>query len=335
MKQILLVAGMVVGATNLARADTSPALVRVGAKADVEGGILGEMVAQLARSAGARTEGKSLQGKLIWRALLQGEIDVYPEYTGTISQEILAGRGIEGEDAIRRALAEQGIVMTRPLGFNNTYAMGMKEERARKLGITKVSDLRSHPTLRLGLSNEFMGRGDGWRGLQAKYQLPHKNVTGLDHNLAYRALDDGSIDVTDLYSTDAEIRAHNLRVLEDDLRYFPAYQAVLLYRVELEKAAPAAVAAWRKLEGKLSDQAMMNLNARVQIDKASPARVAADYLTELLGVQVDVREESSAALLLKYTLDHLVLVAVSLFLGVCVAVPLGIAAARYPRPGQF
>src|SRR5262249_21287832 len=232
-------------------------------------------------------------------------------------------------------LAEQGIVMTRPLGFNNTYAMGMKEELGRKLGITKVSDLRNHSTLRLGLSNEFMGRGDGWRGLQAKYQLPHKNVMGLDHNLAYRALDDGSIDVTDLYSTDAEIRRHNLRVLEDDLRYFPAYQAVLLYRAQLETPAPAAIAAWRKLEGKLSDQAMINLNARVQIDKVSPARVAADYLAELLDVHADVQEERTAALLLKYTLDHLVLVALSLFLGVCLAVPLGIAAARFPQPGQF
>src|SRR5262245_47449553 len=212
MKQILLVAGMVVGATNLARADTSPALVRVGAKADVEGGILGEMVAQLARSAGARTEGKSLQGKLIWRALLQGEIDVYPEYTGTISQEILAGRGLRDEEAIRKALAEEGVRMSRPLGFNNTYALGMKDATAQKLGITKVSDLRDRPGLRLGLSNEFLGRADGWPGLRAKYGLPHQVVRGLDHNLAYRALDAGDIDVTDLYSTDAEIRAYSLRV---------------------------------------------------------------------------------------------------------------------------
>ncbi len=336
MRRAFVVVVLLLGAAaGPAPATPAPPLVRVGAKSDVEGGVLGAMVAQLARSAGARTESRSLQGKLIWRALLQREIDVYPEYTGTISQEILAGRGLHDEEAIRKALAEEGIRMSRPLGFNNTYALGVKESTARKLGLTKVSDLRDHPGLRLGLSNEFLGRADGWPGLRTKYRLPHQVVRGLDHNLAYRALDSGDIDVTDLYSTDAEIRSYDLRVLDDDLGYFPAYHAVLLYRTELEERSPGVVAALRQLEGRLSEATMTGLNARVQLDKASPERAAAECLGELFGLQAEVREKTAAGLLLEYTLDHLFLVAVALAAGVVVAVPLGVVAARRPRLGRI
>lgn len=332
MKRLLFALALTLGPAGGVLATEDPSLVRVGAKSDVEGSILGEIVAQLARAAGATTQSRSLAGKLIWQALAQGEIDVYPEYTGTLSREILAGQGIESEDALRAALADKGIGMTQPLGFNNTYALGMKEETARRLGIKKVSDLRNHPTLKLGLSNEFLGRADGWPVLRAKYQLPQLNVRGLDHSLAYRALATGDIDVTDLYSTDAEIRAQQLRVLEDDWQAFPAYQAVLLYRNEL----PAHVlAALRRLEGRLSEETMTALNARVQIDKVSPARAAADFLRETLGIQSDVRERTTVELLTQYTLDHLALVGLALAAGIVVAVPLGIAAARRPRLGQL
>ena len=103
--------------------------------------------------------------------------------------------------------------MSRPLGFNNTYAIGMREEVAARLSIRTISDLRSHPELRFGFSNEFMDRTDGWPGLRDRYGLPQRDVRGLDHDLAYRAIASGEIQATDLYSTDAEIKAYHLRVL--------------------------------------------------------------------------------------------------------------------------
>src|SRR5262249_38220551 len=149
--------------------------------------------------------------------------------------EILAGRGIRGEDAIRQALAAQGIRMSRPLGFNNTYAIGMRKDVAAAKHIHKISDLRDHPELRLGFSTEFMERADGWPALKARYRLPQRDVRGLDHELAYRGVVSGALAATDLYSTDAAIRQHELQVLADDFGHFPAYQAVVLYRADLQE----------------------------------------------------------------------------------------------------
>ncbi|MEK6709674.1 MAG: glycine betaine ABC transporter substrate-binding protein, partial [Nitrospinota bacterium] len=200
---------------------------QVGSKKFTESVILGEVVTHLSLQAGDRPVHRKEVGgtRVLWNALLSGEIDVYPEYTGTIAQELLAGQNLTAEAEIRAALERAGIRMSRSLGFNNTYAIGMKEETAQLLGIRAISDLRNHPQLRLFLTNEFMDRKDGWPSLRERYRLPHATVRGLDHDLAYRALETGSIQATDLYSTDAEILQHKLRVLKDDLSHFPAYHA--------------------------------------------------------------------------------------------------------------
>jgi osmoprotectant transport system permease protein len=310
--------------------------VTVGSKVFPESVILAEMAADLVRSAGIPAEHRRGLGgtQVLWIALKAGEIDAYPEYTGTISQELLAGSGVRGEAALRQALAQQGIRMSRPLGFNNTYAIGMKREVAARLSVTKLSDLRRYPDLRLGFSNEFMNRADGWPGLHDRYRLPQREVRGLDHVLAYRGLNSGTLDATDLYSTDAEIRLYNLQVLEDDLGYFPAYQAVLLYRADLEERAPEAVQALLRLEGLLSEETMIGLNARVLLEKVPESRVAADFLAEHLALHVATHEESALARLLHNTANHLFLVAISLTAAIVVAVPLGILAARRPAIGQ-
>ncbi len=218
--------------------------VTVGSKKFTESVILGDMVSILVRHAGAHSvERLELGGtRVLWNALLKGEIDIYPEYTGTIIHEILADKSINGEDALRKALAEHGIMMTRSLGFSDNYAIGMKQATCKKLHITKISDLRNHPEIRFGFSNEFMDRSDGWPGLKERYGLPQKHVYGLDHDLAYRGLESGSMEATDLYSTDAEIRYYNLCVLEDDLHYFPLYSAVILYRKDMARRVPQVVA---------------------------------------------------------------------------------------------
>ena len=126
----------------------------------------------------------------------------------------------------------------------------MREGRAEELGIASISDLRDRPDLRFGFNSEFLKRGDGWPGLRSTYRLPQTGVKGLAHELAYRGLATGALDLTDLYTTDAKLARDAIRPLEDDAGFFPEYAAVLiLYRADLEERAPAALAAVRRLEG--------------------------------------------------------------------------------------
>src|SRR4051794_11683232 len=199
--------------------------VRVGSKAFTESVILGELATQLGNDAGIPTIHRSQLGgtRVLWDALIAGQIDIYPEYTGTIIQELIPGT--PGDTAsIELALRQHGIGMTRPLGFNDTYAIGVPDAKARELSLNSISELREHPQLRFGFSNEFLNRKDGWPILKSVYSLPQTNVTGLDHDLAYRAAASGSIDAIDLYSTDAEIEFYHLRVLDDDRHVFPTYE---------------------------------------------------------------------------------------------------------------
>ncbi|WP_368562897.1 glycine betaine ABC transporter substrate-binding protein [Pseudoxanthomonas sp. UTMC 1351] len=306
-----------------------PAKVIIGSKNFTEAVILGEIGAGVGRQAGVTVEHQRQLGgtRILWRALETGAIDAYAEYTGTLAEELLKMPGAD-RDALRRALAQRGLAMTEPLGFDNTYALGMRDERAQALGIARISDLSAHPQLKVGLSNEFLSRADGWPGLRAAYNLPQR-ADGLDHDLAYRGLASGAIDVTDLYSTDAEIPRYKLRVLVDDRGYFPDYEAVYLYRADLAQRAPAWVLALEDLAGRMDASTMRQLNARVKLDREAEAAVAADWL----GVAAP-ETRGRAARILQRTFEHLALVAVSLGMALLVALPLGVLAARQPRLGQ-
>ncbi|GMU05082.1 ABC transporter permease/substrate-binding protein [Corallococcus caeni] len=318
------------------RADGAGPEVRVGSKKFTESVILGELVTQVAKDAGARASHRRELGgtTVLWEALRRGELDVYPEYTGTLRQELLVGRALPDDAALRQALAGEGLRMSASLGFNNTYALGMKEAEAQRLGIRRISDLKAHPELRVGFSNEFMQRGDGWPALRDAYGLPQRDVRGLDHDLAYRGLESGAIQLTDLYSTDAEIAAYGLRVLEDDRRHFPAYDAVLLYRADLESRAPRVVSALRRLEGALTEAEMVKLNARARLEHVPEARVASDFLQQSLGLTTQVRTDGRASRVWQRTREHLFLVGLSLVAAIALAIPLGVVAARRPRLGQ-
>ncbi len=311
--------------------------VQVGSKKFTESVILGEMARQLMADAGvAAVHRPELGGtRILWSALLRGEIDAYPEYTGTILAEILAGEKLAGDRALAGALAARGLRTTAPLGFNNTYAIGVTEETGARLNLRSISDLRLHPALRFGFGNEFMDRGDGCPALRRRYNLPQADVRGLDHDLAYRGLEAGTIDVIDLYATDAEIAHYGIRVLTDDLGHFPRYEAVILYRADLEERSPQAAAALRRLEGRLDDATMRSLNARARLERVPELRVTADFLEETFGVDEAAPGEGAFAGFLVTTRDHLFLVGVSLSAAILLAIPLGIVAARRPRLGQL
>src|SRR5436189_110469 len=194
--------------------------IRVGSKRFTESYILGEILAQTAR--GQHKAGLGNTAILV-AALENDAIDVYPEYTGTIINEILRTEERLQLAEINRRLARLGLAASTPLGFSNSYALGTRRD------LRAISDLTRLPELRLGFSHEFLGRRDGWPGLKAAYGLPQL-PRGLDHGLAYEALAAGEIDVMDLYSTDAKIERYRIAVLADDRGYFPAYDAVLLAR---------------------------------------------------------------------------------------------------------
>ncbi len=311
--------------------------LKVGSKKFTENVILGEIVSQLLRSESIPVQYRRELGgtRVLWDGLLKGEIDVYPEYTGTITREILAGHFFPGKKALREYLDSLGIVMSMPLGFNDTYALGMKETLARKLNITSISDLRNHPDLRFGFTNEFMDRSDGWPGLQKAYRLPQKNVSGLDHDLAYRGIANGDIQVTDLYSTDADIRYYHLKVLKDDRHFFPEYNAVLLYRKAISKKWPEAVPVLQSLQGKISEKEMIRMNARVKIDRIPDRQVAANFVEHAFGIRAAVKTESMVSRILQRGAEHLYLVGVSLLAAILLAIPLGIVAAKFSRAGQI
>ena len=311
------------------------AIVRIGSKASNENVILGELLAALAREAGAGAEHRAALGgtQIVYQALLKGDIDVYTEYTGTLEKEILAEEHIRSPEQLRAALMERGLAMSEPLGFNNTYALGLLASRAQELNVETISDLArpEHSGLRLAFSDEFAQRADGWPGLKAAYGLSHAPKT-MDHNLAYRGITGGAIDLTDLYSTDAEVRYYKLKILADDRGYFPPYFCVLLYRTEFAQRLPGVLASLKRVEGRIDGSAMSEMNARLKIDKVPAPQVAADFLNTQLGLKVSVPRGANT--LLVTTRDHLFLVGVSLAAAVIVALPLGIWAYKWPRLGH-
>jgi osmoprotectant transport system permease protein len=311
--------------------------VVIASKAFTESVILGDVAAQLARNDGQDVIHKRQLGgtRVVWDALLKGEVDAYPEYTGTLTHEILAGQNLQSEKSLRDALAAKGVEMTRSLGFDDGYALGMREEGAERLHLQSISDLRQHPELRFGFSNEFLERGDGWPALRAAYALPQQNVTGLDHDLAYRALAGGSIDVTDLYSTDAEIAYRPLRVLRDDLHHFPEYQAVFLYRSDLRARAPKVVAALRELEGRISQRDMIAMNEQAKIQKIPESQVASGFLGRVFHIAASSSAPPEWQGVARRTWEHIQLVGVSLAAAIVIAIPLGVLAASLPRAGQL
>ena len=317
-----------------AQEDFAP--VVVSSKSFTEAVILGEIATLILQDAGyAARHQRELGGtRVLFNALVAGDVDVYGEYSGTITQEIFADLGLDSDADVRRALAARGIRMTRPLGFNNSYAIGMRPATADSLGLATVSDLSRHPELRLAFSNEFMDREDGWPSLQRAYRLPGDNVRGLDHDLGYRALNAGNIDVMDVYTTDAEIAYYSLRILEDDRSFFQTYDAVYLYRADLETRAPGVAAALQRLAGTMDEERVSRLNARVKLDGEGEIAVASDFLREELGIQSVATAEGFGSRLWSRTREHLFLVTVSMTLGILVAIPLGVVAFKRPGAGH-
>lgn len=305
--------------------------LRIGSKKFTESYVLAELAkGELAKDGIAAEHRPGMGGTIIlWRALEAGEIDAYPEYTGTISEEILKN-GSDAPEALRAGLAAHGVAMGGELGFNNTYALVVTKETAARLKLAAISDLAAHPELRYGLTHEFLGRRDGWPGLAAKYGLPADAPRGIDHALGYAALKAGEIDVKDAYSTDAKLGEYGLVTLRDDRNYFPRYRAVFLYWAGLD---PAAIRALRRLAGTIDEPEMIRLNAAAEASK-DYAAAAALHGRAVADATAPARP-SRARRIAGWSLRHLELSGLGLLAALLIGLPLGLIAAHGGVAGQL
>ena len=307
----------------LLAASPARAAIVFGSKIFTESVILAEMGAQLVRSGGMEAEHRKELGgtRIMWSALLRGDIQCYPEYTGTLRAEIFAGQSLHDAAQLAQALSAQHVWASRSLGFNNTYVLGMKRAQAQRLGIAQISHLRSHPELRIGLSNEFLERPDGWPGLRNRYALPQADVRGLAHDLAYRGVASDSLDVTDLYSTDAEIAHYGLLALNDDLRFFPAYDALFVCRDDVPQSLRKVL---NRLGGTIDATTMSRMNAAAKIDRRPESEVAAEFLRQKFAVEASTQSQDRWSRVLARTREHLAMVSISLGAAIVLALPLGV-----------
>ena len=304
----------------------SLAQITVGSKNFNENYLLAEIIAQSLELEGFSVDRKfGLGGTLVcYGALANGAIDVYVEYTGTLAEVILkTDIPATALDQLNTAVSERGLQLLDPLGFNNTYALVMREKTAEEKGISWISDLASHPELVLAFSLEFLNREDGWPGLDTTYGLSGR-PTGIEHGLAYQAIVDGSVDVIDAYSTDGELSRYTLTVLDDDRGYFPQYFAVPFTRLDLPDRAREVLLG---LSGRIDDDRMQELNRMTTIDGNSFAEVASEFIRDegLGDTEVEYGLVSS---ILGNTVTHLKLTAIALALGCLLGLPLGILVFR-------
>jgi osmoprotectant transport system substrate-binding protein len=266
--------------------------IRIGSKNFSEQVILGEIAAQGLEARGIRVDRRlNLGGTFIChQALKAGELDLYPEYTGTAFTAILERKPVSDprrvfEDVRREYLQHWKLVWSPPLGFENTFALVMRADDARRLGVRRISDLAAHPEIRPGFGYEFLEREDGFPGLAKTYGLNFRERPAqMDLGLLYTALQSKKVDVVAGNSTDGLIDAVGGVVLEDDRRYFPPYEAAFVVRGEIWKR-PEVREFLESLARKIDVATMRRLNAAVDKDKRRPEDVAKEFLASLSRVE--------------------------------------------------
>lgn len=306
--------------------------IRVASKNFGESYLLSEIASQLLEARGFTVIRQfGLGGTLIcYSALIEGEVDLYIEYSGTLAQAVLKSDTALSLSQIRAGLPTD-LSFLAPFGFNNTYAMAVRQNMADELGLSTIGDLRAHPELKVVVSHEFLERNDGWPGLAQAYGLGIVPA-GIEHGLAYQAIADGAIDVTDAYSTDGELIEYELALLADDREFFPEYLAAPLVRKELPAPARSALG---ELVNTLNARQMQALNAAVlagsKSGEADFAAIASAFLQERGLVEGSVVVSPQERLwrdLWRNTLRHLELTLVALSLAIAVGVGVGVLVFR-------
>jgi osmoprotectant transport system permease protein len=286
---VALLAIAAVAAASALGAGPRDAVIRVGSKNFTEQIILGELVAQQLEGAGLRVERRlNLGGTFICdRALRSGDIDVYVEYTGTADTAVFKNP-VETDPArvlerVRQRYADGGLTLLSPLGFENTFAILVRADDARRLGLKTIEDAAPHAaSWRAGFGYEFLQRADGYPGLSQKYGLRFAAAPkAMDLSLIYRALAQRQIDLIAGDATSGLIQAYDLIMLQDNRHYFPPYDAVPVARRETLLRYPKAREAFDRLAGRITIEDMRRMNHAVDADRRDPPAVARDFLAQL------------------------------------------------------
>jgi len=260
--------------------------LRVGSKPFTESEIVGELIAQLAEADGVRVERRFfLGGTVCFDALKKGDLDAYVEYTGTGLVNLLQEPPRTDPAEVYARVSDEfarrwGLSWGRPLGFDNSYALVMRRDRAAAAGLAKISDLGKRGVrLVCGFDLEFADRPDGWKGLKAAYGLQTcREVRQMNPGLLYDALARGQLDLISGYTTEGRIKTLDLVALVDDRRFFPPYQAAPLVGPKAFMKAPGLRARLDALAGKVTDNEMRAMNAAVDLGKRSARDVAREFL---------------------------------------------------------
>ncbi len=321
-----------------------PDTIVIGSKPFTESYVLAELMAQLIEAETDLTVERrfGMQGTFTsFSAITEGSIDIYPEYTGTGALAILKSTdpNDQGLDSLRAKFSRRfGLTWLDPFGFNNTWALVVKEPFARRHQLATLSDLARVPDLRAAFTHEFMQRQDGYPGLVAAYDLRFAEVRGIQHVLAYAALGAGQIDVTDAYATDGEVPRYELVVLEDDRRFFPAYLAAPLIREETLAQHPELGAVLNRFAWSIPNSRMQALNLQAALAGNDYPAVVAAFIAEQAGAGGDgsaPQGKKSLPPLARQTLRHLLLMGTAVGLAVLMAVPLGIVLVGRPRAARI
>ncbi len=287
MKRLALLAMAIFA---LSACQRGSAVVRIGSKNFSEQVLLAEIVAQALEAKGVHVDRRlNLGGTFVChKALVAGDLDLYPEYTGTAFTAILSKKPMADPAAVRREVESEyarqwGVVWSPPLGFENTFALVVRGEDARKWNLKTISDLKAHEAeIRPGFGYEFLERADGFPGLAKTYGLDFpKRPAQMDLGLLYPALQSRQVDLIAGNSTDGLIAALGAVVLEDDRHYFPPYEAAFVVRGQVWKTNAAVREVLQGLGGKISADTMRKLNAQLDRDKRRPEDVAKEFLKTL------------------------------------------------------
>ena len=356
-----VIVGVVLGLSGLvtagpAEADSGDRRIVIGSKPFTENRLLTEIMAQLIEAhSDIEVERRPNLGgtKLVFTALKAGEIDIYPEYTGTgwtvhLGRTDRVSGSLEGFLAVQEAFRERyALAWMKPFGFSNSYALAMMEDRAEALGVRRISDLLRHDQdLVAGMSHEFINREDGYLGLVRTYGLEIGELRGMDHGLAYEAVRSGRVDVVDTWTTDGKLFRYRMRLLNDDRHFFPPYDAAPLARIDTLERFPELRSLLGRLAFRLDNQKMAQLNFRVEDGGGAFVQVATDFLRDeglLAGPSGERSAEgapkaeglvayfwSRREVTLALTGQHVFLTLMAVLLAVLVSVPLGLLLTRRP-----
>jgi osmoprotectant transport system permease protein len=342
MKERLL--GMILCClSGLSFANSEP--IRIGSKIFTEGYVLAEILAQHLEAQGLavkRLGGLGATG-ITEQAMKSGEMDLVVDYTGSISQAFLGHSKKLAFQDLQQKLKPFGFIMGRPLGFNNTYGIAVRKEWIDEYKIHKLSQLtewlkdKSDKKIKAAFTPEFTNRPENWPQLKNFYALENIQVLQMDHQLAYESLAHLKVDLMEAYTTDAKLKHYKLKVLDDDQKFFPRFDAVILANAKWVKKNAETWAHLQKLEGLFSDEVMTELNGQADLEKKSIASIARNFLSEKFKKNLPEAPSRISSIqrflneLIPAFVRHLILVIVPCFLASLVAIPLAYFSLKFLR----